>query len=343
MAVVYWNRIFPEEGNTIRTLILTVCSLLLWSFPGFGESESPQREEWAVGFETSIPDWIVPAMANTGGRSGAFFKTRVVIHNHTPSSYFVHALLFGAEGFVDSATIPLEPNASRIWDNFLGDVFDYSSNGAVVFYSFGLDDPNQDCIIGSDDPIAEIGDCGSPRFFSVTAETYTDSPGGRIKTMVVNGVPGQSPLAMGLDFLNGILEGLAGGGADIPDSDFPFGFPDLMPPAPANTGISVSETERTNLGVFNFTGAAVSIQAEVMDTSGNLVEVVDFGMVPKWSWHQKAITGPVENGVVQWNVQDAAPVHLWAVTVDNRSNDGSFFPAIRMFEASGWTTPLPEN
>ena len=318
----------------MRALVLTVCSLLLWSIPGFGESESPQPEEWTVGFETSIPDWIVPAMSNTGGRSGAFFKTRVVIHNHTPSSYFVHALLFGAEGFVDSATIPLEPNASRIWDNFLGDVFDYSSNGAVVFHSFGLDDANQDCVIGSDDAIAETGDCGSPRFFSVTAETYTDSPNGRIKTMVVNGVPGQSPLAMGPDFLNGIVEDLA---------DILLGFPDLMPPAPANTGISVSETERANLGVFNFTGAAVSIQAEVMDASGNLVEVVDFGMVPEWSWHQKAITGPVENGVVQWNVQDAAPVHLWAVTVDNRSNDGSFFPAIRMSGGSGWATPIPEN
>lgn len=325
----------------MRTLILTLCSLLLWSFPGFGESESPQREEQAIGFDTSIPDWIVPAMANTGGRSGAFFKTRVVIHNHTPSSYFVHAMLFGAEGFVDSTTIPLEPNTSRIWDNFLGDVFDYSSNGAVVFYSFGLDDANQGCSISSDEPTAEEGACGSPRFFSVTAEIYTDSPGGRIKTMVVNGVPGQSPLAMGLDFLNGILEALAGGGADIPGSDLPYDYPVFMPPTPTNTGISVSETERTNLGVFNFNGTAVSIQAEVMDASGNLVEVVDFGMVPKWSWQQKAITGPVENGVVQWNVQDATPVHLWAVTVDNRSNDGSFFPAIGMLQVSGGAASIP--
>ena len=314
----------------MKMLILTVCSLLFWGGLVLGQVEDQERDTHAIRFATSIPDWIVPTMANTGGRSGAFFKTRVVIHNHTSSSYFIHALLFGSEGFVGSTTIPLEPNASRIWDNFLGEVFDYSSNGAVVFYSFGLDDADQECANSNmpDVPILSTnGDCGNSRFFSVTAEIYTDSPSGRYKTMVVNGVPSQTslPIATAPDLLNDFL--------DI--------IPIPIPPPPLNTGISVNEMERANLGVFNFTGAARSIQAEVMDASGNLVEVVDFGMVPKWSWQQKAIVGPVNNGVVQWKVEEGGMVHLWAVVVDNQSNDGSFFPAIRKPMPMGATTPIP--
>lgn len=313
----------------MKTLILTVCGLLLWGGSGLGQGKDPERDANAVRFATSMPDWIVPTMANKGGRAGAFFKTRVVIHNHTPSSYFIHALLFGSEGFVDSTTIPLEPNASRIWDNFLGEVFDYSSNGAVAFYSFGLDDADQDCSIGNvlEDAIPSwFGDCDNSRFFSVTAEIYTDSPNGRYKTMVVNGVSGQAspPMATAPDLL-GLIP--------VPISIF-------VPPPAVNTGINVNEMERTNLGVFNFAGAARSIQAEVMDASGNLVEVVDFGMVPKWSWVQKAIVGPVDNGVARWMVEAGGPVHLWAVVTDNRSNDGSYFPAIRRPEPGGAVTPF---
>lgn len=313
----------------MKILILTVCSLLLWGGSGLGQAKDPERDARAIRFATSMPEWIVPTMANTGGRSGAFFKTRVVIHNHTSSSYFIHALLFGSEGFVDSTTIPLEPNASRIWDNFLGEVFDYSSNGAVAFYSFGLDDADQECSISSvpADPISSwFGDCDNSRFFSVTAEIYTDSPNGRYKTMVVNGVSGQAsaPMVTTPDLL-GIL---------------PIPISNSVPPPPANTGINVNEMERTNLGVFNFAGAARSIQAEVMDASGNLVEVVDFGRVPKWSWVQKAIVGPVENGVARWMVEEGGPVHLWAVVTDNRSNDGSYFPAIRRPEPGGAVTPF---
>ncbi len=286
----------------MRTLALTICSLLVLGALGLGEVKDRKREEHAIGFAASTTNWVVPTSANNPGRFGAFFKTRVVIHNHTESSYPIVVLWFGPQGPAGQTVIPMEPNGYRVWDDFLGEALNYSGPAAVVLDSCASDEET----------------CADYRF-SVTAEVYTDSPNGRFKTMVVNGtspfpslkipqIPGLNPLVAG--FLSTLLVGPA-----------------------FNAGISVNDEERTNVGVFNSAMAPCSIRANVTDSSGNLVEVVSFEMAPL-SWDQEAIVGPVDNGLIRWEVPEEVEdaVFLWAVVVDNTSNDGSLFPAVGRLE-----------
>ena len=50
-----------------------------------------------------------------------------------------------------------------------------------------------------------------------------------------------------------------------------------------NSGISVNENQRTNLGAFNFGGTPSSIQARIFDRFGTLVQAIRFEMSP-YSW-----------------------------------------------------------
>ena len=133
---------------------------------------------------------------------------------------------------------------------------------------------------------SEAGDAAESRYkFYLTAEVYSDSENGRFSTPVVNGI---APLV------------------DAGDRAYNF-------------GISVNEDQRTNIGAFNPSDEAVSIEAEVSDESG-LVETLRFEMAPH-SWQQKPISATVDFGWIQWKTSGDA--YLWAVSVDNRSNDGT--------------------
>ena len=116
------------------------------------------------------PVHVVPTMANSPGRYGAYFKTRVVIYNPTEFSYRIQATLYGPKGEVESKYLQVEPNEYWNWENFLDQVFGYRGAGAVRFDSW-LDPPG-----------------GSSDFeFSVYAAVYTDSTNGRYSTLVVDG------------------------------------------------------------------------------------------------------------------------------------------------------------
>ena len=271
----------------MKYLIGLLCLLIL---PLKALSETPIQARGEHELVTRYPYsvWTVPAMANVAGRFGAYFKTRVVIFNPTGYDYPIHATLYGPDGEVATRNIPIRRQEYLTWENFLGEVFDYTGNGAVSFDS-QYDPPG-----GSDD----FG-------YLVTAEVYVDSPNGRYTTVVMDG-----------------------DGDDLLASIFTEGR--LL----FNPGVTVNDRQRVNLGVFNdsFKGS-VGVSAHVTDENGNAVETIEFN-VPEKGWAQKPINAPVENGLVSWSLSCGNPpaplcsAYLWVVTVDNRSNDGSFFPVM---------------
>ena len=137
--------------------------------------------------------------------------------------------------------------------------------------------------------------------FYLSAEVYTDSPNGRFSTTVVNGilpvfVPGREP--------------------------------------EYNYGISVNESRRTNIGVWNWEMEASSIEAEVFDASGTLVQTITFELNEQ-AWQQKSISAPVDNGFVKWNINGESQTHyFYAVEVDNQSNDGTLNWSVKPGAAS---------
>ena len=147
------------------------------------------------------------------------------------------------------------------------------------------------------------------RGFYVTAEVYTDSPKGRSSTTVVNG----------------------------------FNPPGIEAARGYHAGITADDRQRVNVGALSLIEHS-SIQARVFDSQGRHVETLAFEMAPL-SWQQKTIGVPVENGSIQWDIKgccrilpsepdrvgggsDAGFAHLWAVAVDNRSNDGTLTWAV---------------
>jgi hypothetical protein len=128
--------------------------------------------------------------------------------------------------------------------------------------------------------------------FLVTAEVYTDSPNGRYKTVVGNGTEWYW----------------------VETNYKAYNF-----------GVTVSASERTNIGVFNHASEAIKVVAEVFDSNGQLIETVNFDLA-KDAWNQKPLTAQVTNGTIKWKVLNGS-AFLYAVTVDNQSNDGSLMAA----------------
>lgn len=226
-------------------------------------------------------EYVIPTAVNAPGRFGAYYKTRVVMHNMSDVGYSITTSLFGPNGPVSEKSIAIEANQYQWWDNFLEEVFNYRGAGAVVF----MRDENGDSKGG--DPFETS--------FALTADVYTDSENGRYSTTVINGTS---------------VAASAHG-----DEAF-------------NSGISVNENQRTNLGAFNFGESPYSIQARIFDRFGTLAQTIRFEMNP-YSWSQKSISAPIDNGIIRWELPEGNTdssderVYLWAVMVDNRSNDGT--------------------
>ena len=132
--------------------------------------EQVRQERATPSYNWATALWTIPTMANTPGRFGAFFKTKVVIYNPTTLSFKVEASLSSSTGFVETRNISLDPNTIYTWNDFLGDGFGFSGAGAVEFDSW----------------FNPIG--GSSDFeYTVLAEVYTNSPNGKFSTVVANG------------------------------------------------------------------------------------------------------------------------------------------------------------
>ena len=220
--------------------------------------------------------YMVPAMASAPGQFGAYFKTKVVLTNATEFSYPIYATLYNNNGKVKRVSLQMQPHQTVCWDDFLSQAMGYAGAGAMYFDSWYAP-PN-----------------GSYKYaYVLTAEVYSESPGGRYKTLVSDGP-----------------EWIRQQGGNVP----------------YNIGINVSATERTNIGALNFfSSKSLAVTAEVFDASGTLIETVQFNLRPA-GWEQKALTVPVTNGTIRWKMPDDA--YLYAVTVDNTSNDGTMMPAV---------------
>tara|TARA_B100001013_G_scaffold233107_1_gene143289 strand:- start:200 stop:463 length:264 start_codon:yes stop_codon:yes gene_type:complete len=65
------------------------------------------------------------------------------------------------------------------------------------------------------------------------------------------------------------------------------------------------------------------VEAKVYDANNNRVETITF-TVPKKTWTQKSITQQVTDGFIIWTADIfTLSSFLWAVSVDNVSNDGT--------------------
>jgi len=108
----------------------------------------------------SLTRWVIPTMANSPGRGGTYYRTKVILNTFDDDLDLVVSL-YGPNGFVSRGTYLMKANRYRTWTNFLSDFFDYQGAGAVEFSG------------------------NAP--FMVSAEVYTTSSHGKYTTVVHNG------------------------------------------------------------------------------------------------------------------------------------------------------------
>ena len=89
-------------------------------------------------------------------------------------------------------------------------------------------------------------------------------------------------------------------------------------------GVSVDAASRTNLGCFDQSGTANTINATVYNKSGQVVGTLTFDL-PANAWRQAGVSSSVTDGYVAFDPQEAAV--CYAVVVTNSTNDGRFIAA----------------
>ena len=105
--------------------------------------------------------YVFSSSANVQG-IGAFFKTRVVLFNPTPNPMTINALLFAPTGAVGPQSVTLAPSETRVYENFLSDVFGYTGGAGI-----------------------QLSESSSSRPFVVSAEVYAEGANGRFSTAIV--------------------------------------------------------------------------------------------------------------------------------------------------------------
>ena len=103
--------------------------------------------------------YIFPSTANAPGANGAYYRTRMVLTNPHTTKILLAAVLDTPGGDAGKKWITLEAGETRIYENFLQDVFAYTGAGGV-----GLQ---------------EITDT---RPFFASGEVWTESANGRFST-----------------------------------------------------------------------------------------------------------------------------------------------------------------
>ena len=220
------------------------------------------------GANPDLTRWVIPTMANSPGRQGAYYRTKVLLVNFD-SKLDLTVRLYGPGGLVAQRSRLIEANAYWTWSNFLADLFDYEGAGAVEFSG------------------------NVP--FTVSAEVYTTSAGGKYTTVVHNGPVPLTPYST------------RAWSAGV---------------------VTVNEATRTNAGVFNSAHRTQTVTARVYypgNDSGDPDQTLFFSLPPK-GWAQTRVSARGVRGSIVWIVPLEA--YLWVVSVDNLSNDGTLaFPA----------------
>ena len=145
-----------SEGSYAQSNVATATTL--YSDPG-GSGESPD-----------LTRWVIPTMANSPGRQGAYYRTKVILWNFD-SDLDLTMRLYGPNGFVAQRNLSIDVDIFWNWSNFLEQVFDYRGAGAVEFSG------------------------NAP--FTVSAEVYTTSSEGKYTTVVHNGPAPLMPYSSG--------------------------------------------------------------------------------------------------------------------------------------------------
>ena len=104
--------------------------------------------------------YTFPSSANTQG-IGAYFKTRMVLVNPSSSPMTLNAQLSTPGGPVGPQAITLAAGQTKVYENFLSDVFGYSGGAAI-----------------------RITESTGNRYFIATGEVYADGPNGRYSTAI---------------------------------------------------------------------------------------------------------------------------------------------------------------
>lgn len=90
-------------------------------------------------------------------------------------------------------------------------------------------------------------------------------------------------------------------------------------------GITVDSNTRTNIGCFDQSGAANSVKATILDSTGTqTIGTVTLNLAAN-GWRQTSVSSVVSNGNVQFDPTDSAV--CYAVVIDNATNDGRFISA----------------
>lgn len=215
----------------------------------------------------SLTRWIIPTMANSPGRGGAYYRTKVVLNTFDDDLDLVVSL-YGPNGFVSRGTYLMKASRYRTWPNFLLDFFSYQGAGAVEFSG------------------------NAP--FTVSAEVYTTSSQGKYTTVVHNGPVPLTPYSS-----RAVSVGV----------------------------VTVDDSTRTNVGVFNNSNQSQTVTADLYypgTNSDDPDQTITFSLPPK-GWAQKSVSARGARGYIFWRIPREA--YLWVVSVDNLSNDGTLaFP-----------------
>lgn len=148
-ASTYSYRMFAfGDDSAVSAFSNAATATTLYSDPG-GAGGSPD-----------LTRWVIPTMANSPGKGGAFYRTKVILTNFD-EDLDLAVMLYGPDGLVGRRTRSIEANHYWTWNNFLSEFFDYQGAGAVEFSG------------------------NAP--FTVSAEVYTTSSDGTYTTVVHNG------------------------------------------------------------------------------------------------------------------------------------------------------------
>ncbi len=137
-----------------RAAVLGLCVLATGFLAAEPVSRSPRG-----GVASS---YVFPSAANTPGLNGAFFKTRMVLTNPTGLAISITAELTTDKGSGVTKTIALAASETRIYENFLEEVFSATGGGGVVLW-----------------------ESTNSRPFYAVGEVWAENAGGRFTTPLV--------------------------------------------------------------------------------------------------------------------------------------------------------------
>ena len=143
--------------------------------PVYGESNivtatTLYLDPGGAGASPDLSRWVIPTMANSPGREGSYYRTKVILSNFD-SDLDLTIRLYGPGGLVATRNRSITANYYWTWNNFLEEIFDYRGAGAVEFSG------------------------NAP--FTVSAEVYTTSSQGKYTTVVHNGPAPLTPYSLG--------------------------------------------------------------------------------------------------------------------------------------------------